>query len=179
MSGGGGRWWSECGGATRCLRAHLCLVSAGAAAGAGFLRAAGGERAPCPSRYSLDSLAGSSAAPCGGWCSAGCACACAGSSARAPAAPPAPPGALAWLSPSAAACAALSPLPSSAVVALPEGPTPHDYTSGSQRIIGHYHQNCEQKTLHTHRTLQLSRQFFLYINQLNLSQYTNDNRLIK
>lgn len=32
MSGGGGRWWSECGGATRCLRAHLCLAPASGAA---------------------------------------------------------------------------------------------------------------------------------------------------
>lgn len=36
ISGGGGRWWSECGAAERCFRAHLCLVpGAGAGVGAG------------------------------------------------------------------------------------------------------------------------------------------------
>lgn len=41
MSGGGGRWWSEWGGAARCLRAHLCLptlAGRGAAAGSGAAR---------------------------------------------------------------------------------------------------------------------------------------------
>lgn len=43
MSGGGGRWWSEWGGAARCLRAHLCLGSCAALAGAaGGPAAAGG-----------------------------------------------------------------------------------------------------------------------------------------
>lgn len=53
MSGGGGRWWSEWGGAARCFRAHLCLptlAGRGAAAGGGAARgvAARGAAAPAP-----------------------------------------------------------------------------------------------------------------------------------